>query len=302
MLSRRGLGKAAAMGSFGALGGLPPQRPDQRHNPSQPALGAGPRSIGPQPFVVIFGTGPRRGLFVYSGPPAHGNLIASISASGGTDKFGNVVAAGIASYDPAFSRDFADLFGGSLSLGSQNPASVLAARATVGLIDATGAAQPPAMQVVSPATSAAGLVSLLLYGESQDTTSPAQAIFGRSPTAVGSTAALVEVQGDLQAGDGLSIGQGLAVQTLVNGSTITTAGKTMQPVTAAASVTGIILQAGTFDGQCISLPSDAASGVTITFAAAATSHVKTGVATVIQPGSALELRWVASTGFWYPVQ
>lgn len=43
------------------------------------------------------------GLFVYSGTPANGNLVASIAPSGGTDTFGNSFSAGITSYGGVFS-------------------------------------------------------------------------------------------------------------------------------------------------------------------------------------------------------
>lgn len=139
MLSRRRFGKAAVMGSFGAAGGLPPQRPDQRHEPSTGGLGAGPRSIGPQPFVVIFGTGPRRGLFVYSGQPALGNLIASINSAGGLDKKGNNTLSGVVNYVPvAGGYVAAQMSGGSL-LFQQN-ATFGGAYTTIGQINTVGTA------------------------------------------------------------------------------------------------------------------------------------------------------------------
>src|SRR5215472_3665663 len=78
---------------------------------SQPApMNAPPAqqlSIGVQPgvpniirarLVIISGSGPGSGLFVYSGPPANGNLIASITATAGTDFKGNAYQAGINTY------------------------------------------------------------------------------------------------------------------------------------------------------------------------------------------------------------
>lgn len=47
-------------------------------------------------FVIVSGT--NGGVFVYSGPPALGNLIASMVGGGGLDPFGNVTQAGITSY------------------------------------------------------------------------------------------------------------------------------------------------------------------------------------------------------------
>ena len=46
--------------------------------------------------VIISGTGDF--LLVYNGPPAHGNLTASIAPAAGTDLFGNAYRAGIWSY------------------------------------------------------------------------------------------------------------------------------------------------------------------------------------------------------------
>ncbi len=54
----------------------------------------------------------------------------------------------------------------------------------------------------------------------------------------------------LTVGAGLNLGSSLATQTIAtNGSTVDTAGITYQQVTSAASYTGLILQAGTSDGQ-----------------------------------------------------
>src|SRR5215472_11720463 len=64
-------------------------------------------SIGVQPgvpniirarLVIISGSGPGSGLFVYSGPPALGNLVYSITNVAGFDIKGNAVLAGATSY------------------------------------------------------------------------------------------------------------------------------------------------------------------------------------------------------------
>ena len=49
-------------------------------------------------IVLIAAGTPGSGLFVYSGPPAAGNLIGSIAAANGTDLFGNAYLAGFTSY------------------------------------------------------------------------------------------------------------------------------------------------------------------------------------------------------------
>lgn len=70
MLGRRAfLGSAAAMASFGAYGGLPPQRPDQIHHPSQVAVAAGSRSSVRARLVIVIGG--VAGEFIYD---AAGNL------------------------------------------------------------------------------------------------------------------------------------------------------------------------------------------------------------------------------------
>jgi hypothetical protein len=53
------------------------------------------------PLLIITSINPQTGLFVYSGAPAAGDLIASITAAGGTDLFGNATLSRLASYDPA---------------------------------------------------------------------------------------------------------------------------------------------------------------------------------------------------------
>lgn len=67
------------------------------------------------------------GAFFYSGTPAFGNLILSVSQNGGTDPFGNTVEPGFASYEGS-PIIVAQLFGGQASFlqeGTTNtPASV----------------------------------------------------------------------------------------------------------------------------------------------------------------------------------
>ena len=86
----------AGAGLFG-LGAITPSRfpYDSRPQPA-PAVGPSPASAVRARTVVIAGAG--GALFVYSGPPALGNLIASITGVAGTDSFGNVYLAGVSSY------------------------------------------------------------------------------------------------------------------------------------------------------------------------------------------------------------
>jgi hypothetical protein len=73
------------------VGGLPPRRPDQQT--SQPNVAVQPGSatgILRARIVQVIG-GPNSGIFVYSGTPALGNLVASLVGSTTADSFGNTV-------------------------------------------------------------------------------------------------------------------------------------------------------------------------------------------------------------------
>lgn len=92
-------------------GDLRPPRPDQHYQPppgGQPVPGQ--RAIVRARQVIIFGTGPNSGLFVYSPTPGLGTLVASITADGTTtDPFGNTVLAGITGYHQVTSSFFTAL-------------------------------------------------------------------------------------------------------------------------------------------------------------------------------------------------
>lgn len=70
------------------------------------------------------------GLFIYSGTPAAGNLIASIAPTSGTDSFGNTYLGGIVTYS---GTSFASLNVGNLLLG------ITADAANAGLVGLSGA-------------------------------------------------------------------------------------------------------------------------------------------------------------------
>jgi hypothetical protein len=86
-------------------GGNPPQRPDQAAQLSVTRAGTGP---APQSNVVtarlVYIIGATGGLFVYSPTAGAGNLVASISADGGTDPYGNIYLPGTTSYLFALGR------------------------------------------------------------------------------------------------------------------------------------------------------------------------------------------------------
>lgn len=84
---------------MGAAGGLGAPRPDQHYEP--PAGGqavAGQRGVIRARTVIVFGSGPGAGVFVYSPSPGLGKLIASITAANSTDPFGNATVSGFTSY------------------------------------------------------------------------------------------------------------------------------------------------------------------------------------------------------------
>jgi hypothetical protein len=56
------------------------------------------------------------GAFFYSGPPALGNLIASITTTSGTESFGNNYQGGVTSYIGGNANGYVQMFGGLLSL------------------------------------------------------------------------------------------------------------------------------------------------------------------------------------------
>lgn len=98
MLSRRG-----AIGAVGAMvfgGGLPRRRADQRYDPPRrEAIPGGRAGTFRGRLVVVYGSAKNQGVFVYSGAPAAGNLIASVAATASTDSHGNAYLAGQTSYD-----------------------------------------------------------------------------------------------------------------------------------------------------------------------------------------------------------
>lgn len=85
-----------------------------------------------------------------------------------------------------------------------------------------------------------------------------------------------------------------------NNGTITTAGVTVAIVNPAANETGIILQAGTDQGQILVVLN--LSAFTLTMAAGATSHVADGGSDVIAATSSAFYVWESGFNFWYRVK
>lgn len=68
----------------------------------------------------------------------------------------------------------------------------------------------------------------------------------------------------------------------------------------AGAVASVVLQAGTVDGQQVTVVNEATAANTITFAVAGTSNVADGTSSVIAGLNAREFVWVASPARWYP--
>jgi hypothetical protein len=86
-----------AVGGLFGLGAGTPSRFPYEDRP-QPSPGVGPsqgQNVRAR-IVTVFGA--NGGIFVYSGTPAKGNLIASTAATAGTDAFGNAYLSGFTSY------------------------------------------------------------------------------------------------------------------------------------------------------------------------------------------------------------
>lgn len=147
---------------------------------------AQPLSIGVQPgtsnvvrarLVVIFGSGANTGLFVYSPTPAAGNLIYSITATAGTDPYGNAYLQGATSYTAPGSvpelGPYIQQINANLVLGSNRATSKIVAGAQINLTDATVATAGPVLNLISPRTNAItgqGLAEIKIVGQSSDGT------------------------------------------------------------------------------------------------------------------------------------
>ena len=88
--------------------------------------------------------------------------------------------------------------------------------------------------------------------------------------------------------------------TIANSGTITTSGVSLIRVVPTSATTGIILQAGTYNGQEICVINEATTtGYTVTFATSETSYVAGGTSVVIDINSATKFIWDTGTSLWY---
>ena len=88
-----------------------------------------------------------------------------------------------------------------------------------------------------------------------------------------------------------------SVATIGTGGTITTNSNCLSRVTTSAAVTGVILQAGNWQGQMCTVVNE--SGNSITFAANATSHVADGTSDVLGAFVARGFVWDSGAALWY---
>lgn len=104
-----------------AWGGLPRRRLDQFRRPAEGAMAAASPSVIRARQVIVYGPN-GSGIFVYSGTPAHGNLIYSIAAAGGTDPYGNAYPPGATTYlgNPP-NQLYTNMFAGGLLFNGGSP-------------------------------------------------------------------------------------------------------------------------------------------------------------------------------------
>lgn len=89
-----------------------------------------------------------------------------------------------------------------------------------------------------------------------------------------------------------------ALETITTDGTITIGGAAVYRVSHGGAITGVILTAGTRDGQTIVIHNVADSS--ITFAAVATSRVSTGTSAVIAADATMLLVWDDASTRWRP--
>jgi hypothetical protein len=86
---------------------------------------------------------------------------------------------------------------------------------------------------------------------------------------------------------------------LASSGTIATAGVGVTRVTPAAAVTGVIMQAGTVNGQSCIVINEGAAASTISMASAGTSNVADGANCVIDGLQEKRFTWDTATSLWY---
>jgi hypothetical protein len=94
--------------------------------------------------------------------------------------------------------------------------------------------------------------------------------------------------------------QSASTQTIsANGTTLTVSGTSVIRVTSSAVRTGLILPAGTYAGQRLTVIHEGAAANTLTCAASGTSHVADRVSDVIAGLTSRSFVWDSGTSLWY---
>jgi hypothetical protein len=86
---------------------------------------------------------------------------------------------------------------------------------------------------------------------------------------------------------------------IATAGTITTQGIGYARFAPAGAVTGLIMQAGLYHGQTITVQNNAIAANTMTFAASGTSNVADGVSAVITGPAKKDFIWDAVASLWY---
>ena len=185
MVGRRGLLKTL---------GLAPLARSGKHKHRETPVGWTNQAF--QLLIVNAADGSFSGAFVYSPGPGHGNLIASIAASSGTDPYGNSYVAGITSYG-ASDFSYAELASAALTFFSTNPATKVTNVGGVAFDDALTISAQPDVHVTSPSTrgAVAGISTVWVLGEASGAGTVAQVVINTGTSASPATLALLEVQG-----------------------------------------------------------------------------------------------------------
>lgn len=106
-----------------------------------------------------------------------------------------------------------------------------------------------------------------------------------------------KIVGDVDASSGAWSFGSNSSGAITNNATITTANTRIARVQPAGSVTGIILQAGTIDGQRVTVINQSTN--TVTFAAAGTSNVADGATSAIPANCSRTFNWATSSALWF---
>lgn len=111
----------------------------------------------------------------------------------------------------------------------------------------------------------------------------------------------VNPNGNLTVGGQIQGGVSASAPTVTASGTISTAGiRQARVVASTTSATALVLQAGTIDGQEITVVNLATTGAnSLTFAASGSSNVADGATTVVSGLRCATYRWDKGTSLWY---